>query len=93
MFGIFEAPHTSIGWSGGAGGGVGVFAGPAGGGGGMIPPGGFPGMFPGGGVSNSGWAGLTQSQQDQVKKDCVKKGTCVIGPPASLMGTKPRGWL
>jgi len=88
MFGIFEAPHVqpSIGWSGGAGGGPGVFAGPSGGGG--IPAGGFPGIFPGGGVSNSGWAGLNQAQQEQLKKDCVKNGTCVIGPPASLMGRR-----
>jgi len=88
MFGIFEPPHTSIGWSGGgAGGGPGVFAGPPGGGGfgpGAIPPGGFPGIFPGGGVSNSGWAGLTEQQ----KKDCKKKGECVIGPPPSLMGPR-----
>lgn len=86
MFGIFEAPHTSIGWSGGAGGGPGVFAGPGGPSGGG--PGGFPGMFPGAGVSNSGWAGLTQAQQEQIQKDCVKNGTCVIGPPASMMGKR-----
>lgn len=91
MFGIFEAPHTSIGWSGGAGGGS--FAGPGGGGsyggpGGDIPAGGFPGIFPGGGVSNSGWAGLTQLQRDELKKDCVKKGTCVMGPPASFLGKR-----
>lgn len=85
MFGIFEAPHTSIGWSGGgAGGGPDTGAG--------IPPGGFPGIFPGGGVSNSGWAGLTQLQQEELKKDCVKKGTCVLGPPASFLGSKPKGW-
>jgi hypothetical protein len=84
MFGIFEAPHLS--WSGGAGGGPGVFAGPGGPSGGG--PGGFPGIFPGGGVSNSGWAGLNQVQQEQLKKDCVKNGTCVIGPPASMMGRR-----
>lgn len=88
MFGIFEAPHTSIGWSGGAGGGPGVFVGPAGGGGGGIPPGGFPGIFPGAGVSNSGWAGLTDLQRQQLKKDCVKNGTCVLGPPASFLGRR-----
>lgn len=88
MFGVFEAPHTSIGWSGGGGGGS--FGGPGsgasyGGPGGAMPGGGgFPGMFPGGGVSNSGWAGLT----DQQKKDCTKKGQCVMGPPPSLMGPR-----
>lgn len=87
MFGVFEAPHTSIGWSGGGGGGS--FGGPGsgasyGGPGGGIPAGGFPGIFPGGGVSNSGWAGLT----DQQKKDCAKRGECVLGPPASLMGPR-----
>lgn len=84
MFGIFEAPHVSIGWSGGAGGGPDAGAG--------ISPGGFPGIFPGGGVSNSGWAGLTQMQQELVKKDCVKNGTCVLGPRASFLGSKPKGW-
>lgn len=74
MFGIFTAPHISIGWSGSAGG--------------DIPPGGFPGIFPGGGVSNSGWAGFTQFQQEQLKKDCVKNGTCVMGPPASFLGKR-----
>ncbi len=89
MFGMFEAPHTSIGWSGGAGGGAGVVAGPpAGGGGGLIPAGGFPGIFPAGGVSNSGWAGINDLNYQQWKKDCVKKGTCVMGPPAALMGPR-----
>lgn len=87
MFGLFDPPHASIGWTGGGpGGGPGVFAGPGmgPGTGGGIPPGGFPGMFPGTGVSNSGWAGLTDAQ----KKDCTKKGQCVMGPPPSLMGPR-----
>jgi hypothetical protein len=74
MFGIFEAPHTSIGWSGSAGGG--------------IPPGGFPGMFPTAGVSNSGWAGFNQATYDQWKKKCEERGECVMGPPPSLMGPR-----
>ena len=70
MFGTFEAPHVSIGWSGGPGGGS--FGGPGsgasyGGPGGGIPAGGFPGIFPGGGVSNSGWAGLNE----QAKNVCL----------------------
>lgn len=90
MFGVFEGPHTSIGWSGGAGGGS--FVGPGGGGsyggpGGAIPAGGFPGIFPGGGVSNSGFAGFTKNYKEW-KKDCAKKGECVMGPPPSLMGPR-----
>lgn len=86
MFGIFESPHASVGWSGGGGGGS--FGGPGsgasfGGPGGAIPAGGFPGIFPTGGVSNSGWAGY-----NEWKKDCAKKGECVMGPPASLMGPR-----
>lgn len=92
MFGIFEAPHLS--WSGGGGGGA--FVGPGagsggnsfGGPGGGIPAGGFPGIFPGGGVSNSGFAGMNQAQYENWKKDCVKNGTCVIGPPPGLMGPR-----
>ena len=97
MFGIFEMPHTSIGFTGGSPGGAfggGPGGGGVGGGGPAIPAGGFPGIFPGGGVSNSGWAGLQQMQQTQPPcgPDDVKRGRCTMGPPPGLMGAKRPGW-